>query len=47
MGFSFAGQTVGVVWSAPVVGTYNLTITVVDSAGLTAKAVMPIVITAK
>jgi hypothetical protein len=46
MGFSMAGQNIGVVWNAPVVGTYNLTISVVDSAGLTAKAVMQIVIKA-
>ncbi|MEI8155990.1 MAG: S53 family peptidase [Burkholderiales bacterium] len=47
MGFSLSGQSIGFVWNSPVAGTYSLTISVVDSAGLTAKAVMPIVIAAK
>jgi PKD repeat protein len=34
-------------WSSPVAGNYQLKLTVVDNTGLSATAVVPIVITAK
>jgi hypothetical protein len=47
MGFSVSGLTINYVWAKPVVGSYNLKVTVVDSAGLTAQATVPITVTAK
>ena len=47
MGFSISGLTINYVWAKPVVGSYNLKVTVVDSAGLTAQATVPITVTAK
>jgi hypothetical protein len=47
MGFSVSGLTINYVWASPVLGSYNLKVTVVDSAGLTAQATVPITVTAK
>jgi hypothetical protein len=47
MGFSSSGLTINYVWNTPVVGSYNLKVSVVDSAGLTAQATVPITVTAK
>ncbi len=47
MGFSSSGLTISYVWNTPVVGSYNLKVSVVDSAGLTAQATVPITVTAK
>jgi hypothetical protein len=47
MGFSISGQTITAVWASPVTGSYNLKIVVVDSAGRSAQATVPITITAK
>jgi hypothetical protein len=47
MGFSANGLTINYVWNTPVVGSYNLKVSVVDSAGLTAQATVPITVTAK
>ena len=48
MGVSFspAGLVIGVLWSSPVTGTYNLTVSATDNTGVTAKLVVPITITA-
>jgi subtilase family serine protease len=47
MQFSLSGQTVQYSWASPVAGKYTLYLTAVDSAGLSAKASVPITITAK
>jgi hypothetical protein len=47
MGFSVSGTTINYAWASPVVGSYNLKVSVVDSAGLTAQATVPITVTAK
>ncbi len=47
MSFSMSGLSIKASWASPVLGNYSLAVTVVDSAGLTAKATMPITITAK
>lgn len=47
MGFSVSGLTINYVWASPVVGSYNLKVSVVNSAGLTAQATVPIIIAAK
>jgi len=47
MSFGISGQSVVFAWATPVTGSYNLSIAVSDSSGLTAKAVMPIAVTAK
>jgi len=47
MGFSVSGQTITAVWPSPVLGTYSLKISVVDSAGYSAQVTVPITITAK
>jgi hypothetical protein len=44
MGFSMSGLTITANWASPVAGTYSLKIVVVDSAGLTAQAIVPITI---
>ena len=48
MGVSFspAGLVIGVLWSSPVTGTYNMTVTATDNTGATAKLVVPITIAA-
>lgn len=47
MTFSVSGMTFTANWASPVLGSYNMTVSVVDSAGLTAKAVIPITVNAK
>ncbi len=47
MGFSMSGLTLTANWAAPVTGSYTLQVSVVDQAGLTAKASIPVTITAK
>ncbi|MEC5216219.1 hypothetical protein RCH09_001162 [Actimicrobium sp. GrIS 1.19] len=47
MGFSINGLTLTANWPSPVVGVYNLTVVVTDSAGLSAKLVVPVTVTAK
>jgi hypothetical protein len=47
MSFSASGLTINYVWNNPVVGSYSLKVSVVDSAGLTAQATVPISVTAK
>lgn len=46
MGFSINGLTITAHWASPVVGNYSMAVTVVDSAGLSAKTTVPITITA-
>jgi hypothetical protein len=47
MGFSVNGLTINYVWASPVVGSYNMKVSVVDSAGLSAQATVVITVTAK
>jgi hypothetical protein len=47
MGFSANGTTINYVWTSPVVGSYSLKVSVVDSAGLSAQATIAITVTAK
>jgi subtilase family serine protease len=47
MGFSASGLTVTYSWKSPVVGSYNLKVSVLDSAGLSAQATIPVTVTAK
>lgn len=47
MGFSASGLTVTYFWNSPVVGSYNLKVSVVDNAGLSAQATVPVTVTAK
>ena len=47
MGFSVSGLTVNYFWSSPVLGSYSLKVTVVNSAGLSAQAIIPITVTAR
>jgi hypothetical protein len=47
MGFSVNGLNSNYVWASPVVGSYNIKVSVVDSAGLTAQATVAITVTAK
>jgi subtilase family serine protease len=47
MGFSSSGLTVTYFWSRPVVGSYNLKVSAVDNAGLSAQATVPVTVTAK
>ena len=47
MSFSMSGLTLTANWAAPVTGSYTLQVSVVDQAGLTAKASIPVTITAR
>lgn len=47
MGFAINGLTLNASWPSPVAGSYTLKVTVVDSAGRTATATVPITISAK
>lgn len=47
MGFAINGLTLTASWPSPVAGSYTMKVTVVDSAGLTASASVPITISAK
>lgn len=47
MGFGFNGTAITMAWASPVTGVYTLTMVATDSAGLTARASVPITITAK
>jgi hypothetical protein len=47
MGFSASGLTINYFWNNPVAGSYNLKVSVVDSARLSAQATVPITVTAK
>jgi hypothetical protein len=47
MGFSMSGLTITAQWAAPKAGSYALSVVATDSAGLTAKAAVPVVVTAK
>jgi hypothetical protein len=47
MGLSFNGLTLTARWPSPVTGNYTINVVVTDSAGLTAKAAVPVTITAK
>jgi len=46
MSFSLSGTTITANWPSPVLGSYNMTVAVVDSAGRSATKVVPITITA-
>ncbi len=47
MTFSVSGLNVSAKWASPVLGSYSLKVLVVDSAGLSAQANVPVTITAK
>ncbi len=47
MSFSISGLTLNASWPSPVLGSYSLKVSVQDSAGLSAQAVVPITVTAK
>jgi hypothetical protein len=47
MGFSSSGLTVTYFWNSAVLGSYNLKVLVVDSAGLSAQATVPVTVSAK
>jgi len=47
MTFSVSGLTLTAHWTNPVLGSYSLKVSALDSAGLTAQAIVPITITAK
>lgn len=47
MRFSVNGSSILVNWPNPVVGSYRLTVTAVDSAGLRAQAAVPVTVSAK
>lgn len=47
MGFSLSGTTIKYFWTSPVAGNYILKVSLVDSAGLTAQASVPVTVTAK
>jgi hypothetical protein len=47
MAFVLNGLTVSANWPKPVTGSYSLKVSVVDSAGLTAQATVPVTIAAK
>jgi hypothetical protein len=47
MRFSVNGSSILVSWPNPVVGSYRLTVTAVDSAGLRAQATVPVTVSAK
>lgn len=47
MGFSASGLTINYTWASPVAGSYNLKVTAVDNAGLSATATVPITVTVK
>ncbi len=47
MSFSQSGLTITANWASPVLGSYSLKVSVVDSAGLSATVNVPITITAK
>ncbi|MEB0030543.1 S53 family peptidase [Undibacterium sp. RTI2.1] len=47
MSFSMSGMNVIAAWASPVTGSYSLSVSVVDSAGRTAKVAIPITINAK
>jgi hypothetical protein len=47
MSFSFNGSTLKLAWASPVAGSYSLKILVMDSAGLSALASVPVSIVAK
>ncbi len=47
MGFLVSGTNLTAQWASPVTGSYSLKVVVVDSAGLSAQALVPVTITAK
>ncbi len=47
MTFSISGSTLTATWAKPVLGSYSLKVSAVDSAGRTAQATVPIVVAAK
>jgi len=47
MMFSISGTTLTATWSNPVLGNYNMTVSVLDSKGRSATKVIPITVTAK
>lgn len=47
MAFSSTGLTISYAWASPVVGSYSLKVSVIDSAGLTAQATVPVTVKAK
>jgi len=47
MSFSMSGLTITANWPSPVVGSYNLKVSAVDSAGLTSQLTLPVTVTAK
>ena len=47
MSFSISGLTLNASWPSPILGSYSLKVSVQDSAGLSAQAVVPITVTAK
>ena len=47
MMFSISGTTLTATWSNPVLGNYNMTVSVLDSKGRSATKVIPITVSAK
>jgi hypothetical protein len=47
MTFAFNGLTLNAAWASPVTGSYSLKVTVVDSAGRSATATVPVTIAAR
>ncbi len=47
MTFSVSGMTITARWASPVLGSYTLKVTAVDTAGFSAQKIIPITITAK
>ena len=47
MGFGFNGSAITMAWASPVAGSYTLVLVATDSAGLSARASVPITISAK
>lgn len=47
MGFATSDLTINYFWNSPIIGKYNLKVSAVDSAGLTAQVTLPITVTAK
>jgi hypothetical protein len=47
MGFSLSGMTITAQWARPLAGSYALTVVATDSAGLSARATVPVTINTK
>lgn len=47
MGFSMSGMSITALWPSPKAGSYTLTVVATDSAGLSAKLLVPVTVAAK